>query len=123
MTEVETGSTCIFPSCGCTSGSIVPRGSTSKAAVHVLIWKGGIGSVFAVQRGLPAAHPDVAVHEARIGQFRTFPAPPCGTLPHIPGLALRGNRRERPQIQRLAAKYVTEYVDFRVRGRRKHAVF
>jgi len=28
------------------------------------------GSVFAVQRGLVAAHPDVAVHEAGIGQLR-----------------------------------------------------
>ncbi len=31
-----------------------------------------IGSVFAVQRDLAAAHPDVAVHEAGIGQTRSF---------------------------------------------------
>ena len=94
---------------------------------------GSRGSVFAVQRGFTPAHHDAAVHEAEIGHFRTFPAAPCGTenkhssvicgtLPHIPDLALRGNRRERSQYQRLATKYLGEYVDSRVRDRRKHAV-
>ncbi len=30
------------------------------------------GSVFAVQHGLTAAHDDAAVHEAGIGQIRSF---------------------------------------------------
>jgi len=33
---------------------------------------GSRGSVFAGQRGLAAAHHDVVVHEARIGQLQTY---------------------------------------------------
>jgi hypothetical protein len=77
---------------------------------------GNSGSVFAVKRGLSTAHHDVAVHEAGIGHFWTFPAATCGAesrhspeidgkLPYFRSLASSGYRLEGSQYQRLATRF------------------